>query len=226
MKFVSMLISKTKNKKLTKMNPKITTKTKQAITIALAIVAAVSTMMLITSNSQFLEEIREESLAAYGVEPENTVHAALPIANVAAPTTSTSKIFWINTVHLDGLANIHGDPMAMHPPEKFPKSMLPVGGGFVLTPPDKTGAWKFRSFTFDPSMIVVHQGDKVTLHFIGVQGAHHIISVDGIGTFALDRGQIHTVTFIANHPGTINYYCHIHMPNMDGQILVLPAATG
>jgi hypothetical protein len=218
-----MLISQTKNRKLTKMNPKITTK--QTTTIALAIAATVSALLLITSNSQFLKEIREESLAAYGIKPENTVHAVLPINNFGANNTSTNKIFWINTVHLDGLANIHGDPVAMHPPEKYPNSTLPVGGGFVLTPPDKTGAWKFRSFTFDPSMIVVHQGDRVTLHFVGVQGAHHIISVEGIGTFALARGQIHTVTFMANHPGTINYYCHIHMPNMDGQILVLPATT-
>jgi len=223
MKFVSMLISQTKNRKLTKMNPKITTK--QTTTIALAIAATVLALLLITSNSQLLKEIRKESLAAYGIEPENTVHAALPINKFGANNTSTNKIFWINTVHLDGLANIHGDPVAMHPPEKYPNSTLPVGGGFVLTPPDKTGAWKFRSFTFDPSMIVVHQGDRVTLHFVGVQGARHIISVEGIGTFALARGQIHTVTFMANHPGTINYYCHIHMPNMDGQILVLPATT-
>jgi hypothetical protein len=205
------------------MNSKITTK--QTAMIAVTIVAAASAMIFSTNNSQLLQKIREQSLAANGIEPENSAHAALQTTNIGGNTASTNQTFWINTVHLDGLANIHGDPMAMHPPEKFPNSTVPVGGGFVLTPPNKTGAWKFRSFTFDPSMIVVHQGDRVTLHFIGVQGAHHVITVNGVGTFALDRGQIQTITFIANRPGTINYYCHIHMPNMNGQILVLPATT-
>ncbi|HKG31459.1 MAG TPA: hypothetical protein VKA91_09315 [Nitrososphaeraceae archaeon] len=61
-------------------------------------------------------------------------------------------------------------------------------------------------------MIVIHQGDRVILHFVGVLGPHHIITINGIGTFPLDRGQIHTVTFTANQTGTMNYYCHIHMP--------------
>src|SRR5215510_14363749 len=96
------------------------------------------------------------------------------------------------------------------------------GGGFRITEPNKVGAWDFRSFTFSPDQIVVNQRDKVTLHFIGVQGAHHLITVDGLAPFPLLRGQIHTVSFIANNPGTINYICHVHLPNMAGQILVLP----
>ena len=111
----------------------------------------------------------------------------------------------------------------LHPAEQPPlNSTIPTGGGFRLTDPNKIGAWDFRSFTFAPDQIVVNQGDKVTLHFIGVQGAHHIITVDGLGTFPLMRGQIHTVSFIAKNPGTINYSCHLHLPNMVGQILVLP----
>jgi plastocyanin len=100
-------------------------------------------------------------------------------------------------------------------------STIPTGGGFRITDPNKAGAWDFRSFTFAPDQIVVNQGDKVTLHFI-VQGAHHVVTVDGIGTFELKRGQINTVSFVANNPGTINYVCHLHLPNMVGQILVLP----
>ncbi|MGA8844542.1 MAG: hypothetical protein WB511_13240, partial [Nitrososphaeraceae archaeon] len=59
----------------------------------------------------------------------------------------------------------------------------------------------------------------------GVQGAHHVISVEGVDTFELMRGQIHTVSFVANNPGTITYICHVHLPNMVGQILVLPKAA-
>ena len=60
-----------------------------------------------------------------------------------------------------------------------------------------------RAFTFAPDQIVVNQGDTVTLHFLGVQGPHHVITVEGVGTFPLDRGQIHTVSFTADKPGTI-----------------------
>ena len=47
----------------------------------------------------------------------------------------------------------------------------------------------------------------------------------GVDTFELVRGQIHTVSFTANNPGTITYICHVHLPNMVGQILVLPKET-
>src|SRR5215469_8670291 len=76
-----------------------------------------------------------------------------------------------------------------------------------------------------PDQIVVNQGDKVILHFIGVLGVHHIITVDGVGTFALHRGEIHTVSFIPTSPGTINFFCSVHLPNMVGQILVLPKSA-
>jgi hypothetical protein len=134
-------------------------------------------------------------------------------------------------VHFDGFTNINaGVPCdtcsqnaPTHPAENPPlNSTIPTGGGFRLLEPNKVGAWDFRSFTFSPSQIIVNQGDKVILHFIGVQGAHHIITIGGIETFSLNRGQIHTVSFIANLPGTISYICHLHMPNMVGQILVLP----
>lgn len=147
------------------------------------------------------------------------------------PTKSTDKVFWINTVHFDGMTNINAGVKCdtcsqntpLHPSEHPPlNSSILTGGGFKLTEPNKVGAWDFRSFAFSPSQIVVNQGDRVILHFIGVQGAHHMITVDGVETFPLIRGQLHTVSFVANTPGTINYTCHLHMPNMVGQILVLP----
>ncbi|HET7149284.1 MAG TPA: hypothetical protein VFI73_12380 [Candidatus Nitrosopolaris sp.] len=116
------------------------------------------------------------------------------------------------------VARIH----QLHPAEKFPNATVTAGPGLVLRSPNKVGAWDFRAFAFDPSIIVVNQGDKVSLRFVGVQGVHHVITVDGVGAFPLDRAQIHTVSFIASNPGTIIYYCHIHFPNMVGQILVLP----
>jgi plastocyanin len=69
------------------------------------------------------------------------------------------------------------------------------------------------------------RGDKVTLHLIGVQGAHHVVSVEGVDTLELMREQIYTVSFTANNPGIITYVCHVRLPNMVVQILVLPKAA-
>lgn len=163
--------------------------------------------------------------------PGNTAGAGVKAVD---PSKSIEKEFWINTVHIDGMTNINAGAKCdtcpqntpTHPPEKPPlNSTIPTGGGFRITEPNKAGAWDFRSFTFSPDQIVVNQGDKVTLHFIGVQGAHHVIEVKGVDTFELVRGQIHTVSFTANSPGTITYICHVHLPNMVGQILVLPKAA-
>jgi plastocyanin len=85
-----------------------------------------------------------------------------------------------------------------------------------LTKSDSTGSWMIRSFTFEPAQIVVYQEGVVTLNFVGVQGDHHEIEVEGIEKFTIHRGEIHTVTFTANKVGMIDYYCHVHMPNMEG----------
>jgi len=142
-------------------------------------------------------------------------------------TQSNNKDFWIKTVHLDGFANLKGIPTGPDPapPEKFPNSAIPAGGGVKLTPPDKTGAWKFRVFTFEPSQIVVKQGDEVTLHFADVQGAHYRITVDGVGTFPISRGQIHTISFPADKVGITNYWSPDHIPSMVGQIVVLTTGS-
>lgn len=150
---------------------------------------------------------------------------------VVSPSKSIEKEFWINTMHLDGNTNLKAGTKCdncpqntpSHPAEQPPaNSTIPAGGGLKVTEPNKVGAWDFRSFAFSQSQIIVNQGDRVTLHFVGVQGAHHFIQIDGIGNFPLGRGQIHTVSFIASNPGTISYICTLHLPNMVGQILVLP----
>jgi plastocyanin len=208
-------------------------------------------MIIAINNSQNLQKVMAQevdyppriSTTAAQVTNEHNSAAAnsssdtsttASVVKIVDPNQSTNKEFWINTVHLDGMTNIHpgvqcntcSQNTPLHPAEQPPvNSTIPTGGGFRVTPPNKIGAWDFRSFTFAPDQIVLNQGNKVTLHFIGVQGAHHVITVDGIETFELMRGQIHTVSFVANNPGTINYSCHIHMPNMVGQILVLPKAA-
>ncbi|HET7344358.1 MAG TPA: hypothetical protein VFJ05_00620 [Nitrososphaeraceae archaeon] len=228
----------------------ITSKKTQLKAVAIIAASVVAAAMIIgINNSQNLQKVMAQEVYPSGTSKTakektneyktaaaaaSSTNAAIAAVKAVSPNQSTSKEFWINTVHLDGMTNINAGVKCdtcpqntpTHPPEKPPvNSTIPTGGGFRITTPNKVGAWDFRSFTFAPDQIVVNQGDKVTLHFIGVQGAHHVITVDGVDTFELMRGQIHTVSFVANNPGTINYSCHVHMPNMVGQILVLPKAA-
>jgi len=220
-----------------KMKMKMKMKTK---TIGMVITAILLSTMMLGISSQNLQYVIGQTYPSgtnvddsykknvSGTTNTNTTNTAVI---QITPSKSLDREFWINTVHLDGMTNINAGVKCdtcsqntpLHPAEKPPiSSSIPNGGGFVVTAPNKVGAWDFRSFTFSPDQIVVNQGDKVTLHFIGVQGAHHLITVDGVGTFPLLRGQIHTVSFVANSPGIIPFTCHLHMPNMVGQILVLP----
>jgi plastocyanin len=214
-------------------NKKIIKTTKPSIIIASATIIAIvasATMILGVLQSQTSQNALAQTYVSNGTTATTTANSIVSVN----PNQSSNKEFWINTVHLDGMTNLNAAKFCetcsqntpLHPAEKPPvNSTIPTGGGFRITQPNKVGAWDFRSFTFAPDQIVVNQGDKVTLHFVGVQGVHHVITVDGIGSFTLLRGQIHTVSFTANNPGTINYYCHVHMPNMVGQILVLPKSV-
>jgi plastocyanin len=224
----------------------ITSKQAQLITVAVIAVSTIAMTSLLSNinNSQYIQKAMAEEFYPGGIKTTtetakeynaaylgNSSNNNVETVKAINPDKTTNKEFWINTVHLDGLTNINRGVKCdtcpqntpLHPAEQPPvNSTIPTGGGFRITEPNKAGAWDFRSFTFAPSQLVVNQGDKVTLHFIGVQGAHHVVSVDGIGTFELKRGQINTVSFVANNPGIINYVCHVHLPNMVGQILVLP----
>jgi plastocyanin len=212
-------------------------KSRQTWLISVAIMAAISASSVVTGiSSQTLQKTFAENNSATNASsasaspPTNATTAFKTVT----PNQSINKEFWIDTVHLDGNTNVHPGVKCdtcpqntpLHPAEQPPvNSTIPMGGGFRITEPNTVGAWDFRSFTLSPDQIVVNQGDKVTLHFIGVQGAHHMVTVEGVDTFQLMRGQIHTVSFVADKPGSITYICHVHLPNMVGQILVLPKAS-
>ena len=90
------------------------------------------------------------------------------------------------------------------PPEKFPNSTIPAGGGLNLTPPTRK-ALEIQSIyvrTIANSRQPRRQGHT---SFRRLQGAHYTIAVDGVGSFPISRGQIHTVSFTADKVGIINY---------------------
>ena len=167
-------------------NKKTIMKKPSTIITAAAIIAVVASAVIVLGmQSKISQNALGQSYGSNG----GSAAAAANSTRSSNPNQSTNKEFWIKTVHLDGFANLKGIPTGPDPapPEKFPNSTIPAGGGVKLTPPDKTGAWKFRVFTFEPSQIVVNQGDKVILHFADVQGAHYTIAVDGVGSFPISR---------------------------------------
>ncbi len=184
------------NEKKTKPSIIIATAT---FTVVIVSVAMVLGIQIQTSHNVLAQSAKSNTTAA------NTVVRV-------TPNQSTNRTFWISTVHFDGTTTIHQGVACNnctqntppHPAEAFPNTKLPAGPGLVLRPPNKVGAWDMRAFTFAPDQIVVNQGDTVTLHFLGVQGPHHVITVEGVGTFPLDRGQIHTVSFTATG---VTYMC-------------------
>jgi plastocyanin len=150
--------------------------------------------------------------------------AALFGSASAQPAKSEQvREFYIKTVHIDGQTSTKG---AMdHKAEAFPEdSSLPAGAGLQLSKPDADGNWHVRAFAFEPSQIVVNEGEPVRLNFVGVQGISHSIHLEGDGVdekFTLKRGYLHAVDFTPTKPGVIEIECYDHQPSMKGEIVVL-----
>ena len=154
-----------------------------------------------------------------------TATLAVGILGTATATWAHSdevREFYINTVHIDGVTNVHAS--ADHKAEPFPDTSMPEGRGLVLSKPDETGKWRMRAFAFDPAQIVVQAGEPIRLHFTGVQGMSHSIHVEGDGVderFVLKRGHIHTINLTPKSAGVIEIECYDHEPSMRGEIVVL-----
>ena len=107
--------------------------------------------------------------------------------------------------------------------EAFPTEALPAGPGYVLKQPDQTGRWEVSTYVWQPSQIIVNEGDEVTLEFVGINGANHPTTIAGYNkTFGLKRGTVNRVTFTADKPGVFHITCATHRPSMVGELIVLP----
>ena len=107
--------------------------------------------------------------------------------------------------------------------EAFPTTALPAGPGYVLRQPDQTGRWEVSAYVWQPSQIVVNEGDEVTLEFAGINGASHPTRIEGLAqSFTLLRGQAHRISFVASKVGTFRIVCTTHQPSMVGEVVVLP----
>lgn len=150
----------------------------------------------------------------------NTAMAGAVALALAAPVQAETREFYIVTVHHDGKTNVKGD--ASHPPEPFPANPLTSGSGMWVKGPQENGDWQVRAFVFNPSQIVVMQGDDVVLHFVGVHGAAHTIAVKGVSEpVKFTRGTTATVRFKAEKPGIVDFASTALTPSLRGQVVVL-----
>ena len=107
--------------------------------------------------------------------------------------------------------------------EPFPAAALPEGGGYVIKKPDQTGRWEVSAYVWQPSQIIVTEGDDVTLEFIGINGAEHPTTIVGYDkTLVLKRGHVIRIDLKADKPGTFAIVCNHHKPSMVGELIVMP----
>ena len=140
---------------------------------------------------------------------------ALVLPTSRASVQPTDRTIYVTAVEPKGTASISKEP--------FPTQALPAGGGYALKEPDKDGNWVVETYIWEPSVIVVNQGDRLTLNILGVNGASHPASIEGYGQqFDVKRGQLTTITFTADKAGTFSITCEAHQPSMTGYLLVLP----
>ena len=135
-------------------------------------------------------------------------------APVAEPT---SRTIYMNAIEPKGSTNISSEP--------FPTETLPPGGGYKLIPPDEDGKWVVETYIWEPSVIVVYEGDDITLKILGINGAQHTASIENyVNSFTVKRGHLTTLNFVADKAGTFKIECSTHQPAMTGYLLVLPRA--
>lgn len=134
----------------------------------------------------------------------------------ASPAWAGKRFFTILAVEPKGGTTVDKEP--------FPTSPLPPGGAYVITQPDeKTRRWEVSAYVWQPSQVIVNEGDEVTLEFVGINGAAHPTTIAAFGqTFTVQRGQAHRVSFTADKVGIFGIMCGTHKPSMSGELIVMP----
>lgn len=105
--------------------------------------------------------------------------------------------------------------------DRFPD--LFAMGGYRMEPPNEEGEWYARAYQWQPSTIVVNQGERVLLEFFGINGDEHPSEIEGYDIeFTVRRGEITQVPLEATEAGIFRFSSLLRLPTMVGQIVVLP----
>lgn len=132
-----------------------------------------------------------------------------------AASKPAHRVFYMAAVEPKGGTTVDKEP--------FPTSPPPPGNGYIRKPPNAEGRWEVSTYRWDPSVIVVNQGDTVTLEIIGINGDKHPSTIEGyVPSFTVRRGEVTRLTFVADKPGHFLIQCTTHTPSMRGYLIVLP----
>ena len=153
--------------------------------------------------------LQSSALAGFAALSVMGAFAACP-----AQVQTQKRFFTIAAVEPKGGTTVDKEP--------FPAAALPDGNGYVLKKPDQTGRWEVSTYVWQPSQIIVTEGDDVVLEFIGINGAEHPTTIVGYDkTLVLKRGHVIRLEFKANKVGVFPIVCSHHRPSMVGELIVL-----
>lgn len=176
--------------------------------------------MHIYANSSHLQKLEGMIPMKMPLNPRFGVLAMSVLALACAmawtsPASAEKRFFTVLAVEPKGGATTDKEP--------FPTDPLPSGGGYVIAQPDeKSRRWEVSAYVWQPSQIVVNEGDEVTLEFVGINGSAHPTAIVAFGqSFTVKRGQAHRVTFKADKAGTFGIICSTHQPSMSGELIVM-----
>ncbi|MBU6469175.1 MAG: cupredoxin domain-containing protein [Gammaproteobacteria bacterium] len=84
-----------------------------------------------------------------------------------------------------------------------------------------------ETYGFEPSTIVVTEGEEVTLTFRNLEGGPDDLHTFTLPAYDIDRSipplQTVNVIFKADKAGVFPFHCDNHKPWMSGELIVLPA---
>ncbi len=88
-------------------------------------------------------------------------------------------------------------------------AFAPLPGANDAHPSAQTISVTASQFSYTPSVITVNQGDTVSIELTS-QDVVHGLYVDGYGvSVQADPGQVRTITFVANRPGSFRVRCNV-----------------
>jgi plastocyanin len=90
------------------------------------------------------------------------------------------------------------------------------GSGESSEPVATTEVQMVKSYRFDPKVIEINAGDKVT--WTNEDNFTHTVEVDGQEDHKVEQGESFSITF--DTPGTYHYVCTLHSKDMDGEVIV------
>ena len=90
------------------------------------------------------------------------------------------------------------------------------GSGGNSDPVATTEVEMVKSYSFDPKVIEIEDGDTVT--WTNDDYFTHTVQVDGQEDHKVEQGESFSITF--DTPGTYHYVCTLHSKDMDGEVIV------